>query len=102
MREFLTFLTAVVILAIAQTLTTALGIALLIFALLGVVAFPRQTFGLIASLGILSLALQQPFTCVAALALVGVAIVVVDCLKRPSVPLPAPLLLSSRQKSTDR
>ena len=58
MKEALTFLTAIVILAIAQTLTTALGIALLIFALMGVVAFPRQTFQLIASLGLLVLALK--------------------------------------------
>lgn len=73
MREFMTFLTAVVILAIAQTLTTALGIVLLIFALMGVVAFPRQTFGLVASLGLLVLALKEPAVCAAALGTIGVA-----------------------------
>jgi len=85
MREFMTFLTAVVILAIAQTLTTALGIVLLIFALMGVVAFPRQTFGLVASLGLLVLALREPAVCAAALGAIGVATVATDRLRRRSV-----------------
>lgn len=74
MREFMTFLTAVIILAIAQTLTTALWIVLLIFALMGFVAFPRRTFQLIASLGLLVLALEEPAYCVGAMALIGVTV----------------------------
>lgn len=82
MREFMTFLTAVVILAIAQTLTTALGIVLLIFALMGVVAFPRPTFGLLASLGLLVLALKEPAVCAAGLGAIGVSVVVADRIMR--------------------
>jgi hypothetical protein len=78
----MTFLTAVVVLAIAQTLTTALGIMLLFFALMGVVAFPRQTFGLIASLGLLVLALKEPAVCAAALGGIGITMVLADRLRR--------------------
>jgi hypothetical protein len=88
MREAFTFLTAVVILAIAQTLTTALGIVLLIFALMGVVSFPRPTFGLIASLGLLVLALKEPAVCAAALGAIGIASVLADRLRRRPVRIP--------------
>lgn len=87
MREFLTFLTAIAILAIAQTLTSALGIVLLIFAVMGVVAFPRQTFGLIASLGLLALTLRAPAYCAAALGAIGVAVIIVDRVRPRAVPL---------------
>ena len=76
MREFIVFLTAVVILAVAQTVANALGIVLLIFALITVVTFPRVTFQLIASLGLLALALKEPAYCVASLGAVSVALVV--------------------------
>ena len=76
MREFLTLMTALVVLTIAQTLTTALGIVLLIFALMGVEAYPRPTFGMIASLGLLVLALKAPVACAATLGAIGVAIAV--------------------------
>lgn len=82
MKEVLTFLTALAVLAIAQTLTTALGIVLCIFALMGVVAFPRQTFQLIASLGLLVLALREPAVCAAALGAIGVAAVIADRIGR--------------------
>ena len=82
MREIMTFLTAVVVLAIAQTLTTALGIVLLFFGLMGVVAFPRQTFGLIGSLGLLVLALKEPAVCVVALGAIGVAMAITNLVQR--------------------
>ena len=101
MREFMIFLTAVVILAIAQTLTTALGIVLLIFALMGVVAYPRRTFQLIGSMGLLVLALNEPACCVAALGAVGVAVAVANRVtrkrarRRPTMPI---LLLPSLRR----
>ena len=76
MKEFMTFIAAVAVLAVAQTLAQALVVVLMILALLGVVAFPRQTFGLIASLGLLVLATKEPVYCVAALGAVGVAVAV--------------------------
>ena len=96
MREFMTFLTAVVILAIAQTLTAALGIVLLIFALMGVVAYPRRTFGLIASLGLLALALKEPGVCAGILGAIGITVFLADRIKRRPSNIPsAPLLLTS-------
>jgi hypothetical protein len=105
MRETMTILTAIVILAIAQTLTTALGIVLLIFALMGVVAFPRPTFGLIASLGLLILALREPAVCAAALGAIGVTCVLADRLRRQrrsegKYPL-VPLLSYNREQRTE-
>lgn len=88
MREIMTFLTAVVVLAIVQTLTTALGIVLLFFALMGVVAFPRQTFGLIASLGLLILAIKEPAVCAAALGAIGITCVLADRLRRRTIRIP--------------
>ncbi|WBH15287.1 hypothetical protein [Sphingomonas radiodurans] len=95
MKEFLTFLTAVVILAIAQTLTSLLGIVLLIFALLGVIAYPQRTFQLIASLSLLVLALKEPAYCIAALSAIGAVVLLFDRLQTRSkqpVPPGPPLL----------
>mgnify|MGYP004527985855 CR=1 FL=1 len=98
MREFLTFLTAVVILAAAQTLATALGIVLLIFVLMGVVAFPRRTFQLIASLGLLALALKAPVVCAGALGAVAIAVVLFGREKKHrTLPAPARLLAPNRE-----
>ena len=89
MREFIVFLTAVVILAIAQTLASALGIVLLIFALMTIITFPRLAFQLIASLGLLALALKEPAYCVATLGAVAVTIVITGRImeRRTSRPL---------------
>ncbi len=95
MREFLTLLTAVAILAIAQTLYAALAVALLMFAVMGVVAFPKRTFQLIGALGLLALALRAPAACAAAIGAMGVTAVTAGCFLRrkpPALPMPMPLL----------
>jgi len=101
MKEAFTFLTAVAVLAVAQTLTTALGIVLLILALMGVVAFPRRTFQFFASLGLLVLALKEPAACISALAAVAVAAVVGKRLPRQPEypPYRGPVLLPKPDQS---
>lgn len=95
MKEAFTFLTALAILAIAQTLATALGIVLLILAFMGVVAFPRQTFGLIASLGLLALALREPAVCAAALGAVAIVVAITSRLAhRTPCQITSPVLLA--------
>lgn len=104
MREFLTFLTACAVLAIAKTLAAALGVALCILALLGIVAYPRQTFGLVASIGLLELALRAPAASAGAIGAVGVAIVIPTTIRRRprAKPVrPAPLLLTDRRTAPE-
>ena len=84
MKEALTFFTAVLILAIAQILSKALGIVLLLFALLGAISHPRHTLGLILCLALLALALKKPTACVAALGAIGVTVAVSNGARRRS------------------
>ena len=82
MKEFITFLTACVVLGIAQSVTAALGMALLIFALMGAISHPRETFGFAFCLGMLILALRAPAACAAALGLIGVAVAIANQVQR--------------------
>ncbi len=93
MDRLLTFMTACVVLAIANAFTTALGIALLFAALLGAISHPRQTFGLAFALGMVALALKQPLACVAALGTLGLAIIITDKIGRRVMAAPAPPVL---------
>jgi hypothetical protein len=89
MKAATSFFTVLMVLAIAQILTKALGFALLIVALLGAIAAPRQTFGLVALLGLLTLAQKKPAYCIAAIGAIGVAIVISNRLQtRPDQPEP--------------
>jgi hypothetical protein len=76
MKEFITFLTACVVLGIAQSLVAALSMALLIFALMGAISHPRETFGFAFCLGMLILALKAPAVCAAGLAVIGALIAI--------------------------
>lgn len=102
MREFLTFLTALAVLAVAQSLTTMLGVVLPILALMGVVAHPRRTLGLVAALGLLTLALQRPVECIAAASVLGIAFAAAVALRGRGRrrPRPAPPLLLPRPGET--
>jgi hypothetical protein len=82
MKEFITFLTACVVLGIAQSLLAALSMALLIFALMGAISHPRETFGFAFCLGVLLLALSAPAVCAAALGAIGVAVVIAGQMKK--------------------
>lgn len=82
MKEFITFLTACAVLGIAQSLVAALSMALLIFALMGAISHPRETFGFAFCLGMLLLAINAPAVCAAALGAIGVTAVVIGGLKR--------------------
>lgn len=81
MKEFITFLTACVVLGIAQSVTAALGMALLIFALMGAISHPRETFGFAFCLGTLVLALRAPVACAVALGSIGVAVTISRCVR---------------------
>lgn len=85
MKEFITFLTACVVLGIAQSLVAALSMALLIFAFMGALSQPRETFGFAFCLMILLLALKAPAVCAAGLVAVGVTLTISSRLglKRP-------------------
>lgn len=85
MKEFLTFLTACAVLGIVQSLVAALSMALLIFALMGAISHPRETFGFAFCLGMLLLALKAPAVCAVGLGAVGVILTISDRLrlKRP-------------------
>jgi hypothetical protein len=76
MKAATNLFTALMVLAVAQTVTKALGIVLLICAVVGAVTFPRQTFGLMAAFGLLALADRKPAYCIAAVGTIGVACVV--------------------------
>jgi hypothetical protein len=98
MKEFITFLTACVVLGIAQSLVAALSMALLIFALMGAISHPRKTFGFAFCLGMLILALHAPTACAAALGVIGIAVVITGQIKTrhvPKVKAPPPLLAAN-------
>jgi hypothetical protein len=95
MKTAANLLTALMVLAIAQTLTKALCIVLLIFTLMGAVTMPRQTFALIAALGLLTLAQQKPAYCIAALGTIGIAAVITGR-AGPRVASSTPLLLEHK------
>jgi membrane-bound ClpP family serine protease len=98
MKEFITFLTACVVLGIAQSLVAALSMALLIFALMGALSHPRETFGFAFCLGMLILALHAPTACAAALGVIGIAVVIAGQIKKKHVPkakAPPPLLAAN-------
>lgn len=95
MKEFITFLTACVVLGIAQSLVAALSMALLIFAFMGALSHPRETFGFAFCLGMLILALHAPTACAAAFGVIGMAVVITVQIKKRHVPkakAPPPLL----------
>lgn len=75
MKELITFLTACVVLGIAQSLVAALSMALLIFAFMGALSHPRETFGFAFCLGMLILALHAPTACAAALGIIYVTVI---------------------------
>jgi len=93
MKEFMTFLTACVVLGIAQSLVAALSMALLIFAFMGALSHPRETFGFAFCLGMLILALHAPTACAAALGTVGLALAITGRM-RGRRPTPVSLLSS--------
>lgn len=82
MKELLAFLTACAVLGIAQSLVTVLGMVLLIFALMGAISHPRETFGFAFCLGMLIMALHAPIASAAALGVTGVAVATTTYLKR--------------------
>lgn len=95
MKAATPFFTVLLVLAVAQILTKALVIVLLILGLLGAFALPRQTFGLIALFGLVTLAQQKPAYCIAALGAIGVVIVITD--RRQPTSMPPPLLTDQRE-----
>ena len=98
MKEFITFLTACVALGIAQSLVAALSMTLLIFALMGAISHPRETFGFAFCLGILILAFHAPTACAAALGMIGIAVVITGQINKRQVPkakAPPPLLAAN-------
>ncbi|KQM49311.1 hypothetical protein ASE69_11095 [Sphingomonas sp. Leaf208] len=95
MNTTLKLLTALVILAIAQTLTTALGIVLLMLALMAAITHPRETLGFAFCSGMLMLALNAPAVCAAALGAIGVTVAIINRVKPPrETPLPLPYMVT--------
>lgn len=95
MKEFITFLTACVVLGIAQSLVAALSMALLIFALMGAISHPRETFGFAFCLGVLIMALHAPIACASTLGAIGIAVVItrqINTRHVSKVKTPPPLL----------
>ncbi|MES3154222.1 hypothetical protein [Sphingomonas faeni] len=88
MNVTLKLLTALVILAIAQILTTALGIVLLMLALMAAITHPRETLGFALCFGMLMLVLNAPAVCAAALGAIGVTVAIVNRVRRPGETLP--------------
>lgn len=101
MKAFIEFITALVVLAIVQSMTVALGVVLIIFTLMSAVVFPRQTFGLLIALSLLALALNAPVVCAASLGAIVMAVAITSRLKRRS-PLPASLKLLPSTNLTER
>ncbi|MBX7133445.1 MAG: hypothetical protein K1X67_12295 [Fimbriimonadaceae bacterium] len=70
MSRVLGFAIVCVVLAVAQALTAALCIALLLCGLIAAIRHPRETVGFLAALGLLALVSAQPVLC-----MVGVTVV---------------------------
>ena len=60
MNYLVAFVVACLVLAAAQLLVVALGLALLLFVLVAAIKHPRQTLGVLVTLGLLGLASAQP------------------------------------------
>lgn len=104
MRDFLSFLTALALLALVQALTAALSMALLVLVLMGAVVFPRQTLALMIGVSLLATATGAPAACAAALGAIGVAVVVTISVHRRIAPHrvgPALLLPVPRPTAAD-
>lgn len=82
MRDFLHFLTALVVLAAVQYLAAALSVALLILLLLAAVVHPRRTLQLLATVGLLALAFKAPAHFAVAIGAAAVALTVAAHLSR--------------------
>ena len=93
MKTFLEFLTALAVLAIIQNLTIALGIVLLIVAVMAATIYPRQAFAAALLAGTLALAIERPVWCAAGLGAIGVATIITKRLRRQREPQTRPPLL---------
>lgn len=101
MKDFLSFLTAVALLALVQAITAALSTALLVLALMAAVVFPRQTLALMCGVSLLATATGAPAASAAAIGAAAVAIIIVMHLSgRGVVTGHHPQLLLTDQRDT--
>lgn len=84
MKTFTQFLTALAVLAIVQYVTVALGIVLLIVAVMAASIHPRQAFATAVLIGLLALAIKQPVACAAGLGTIWLAGAVTKRVRRPT------------------
>jgi hypothetical protein len=77
MNYVLAVLVTILALAVMKVVLFALGAALLLVLLLSLLVRPRETLGLLASMGVLGLAGAHPVPFIITLGVVGVALVVV-------------------------
>ena len=72
------FLTALVVLAVAQAAAAVLYVALLLGLLIGVFAYPRETFGLLAFCLVASLVERAPLAFLSLAALIVIRAIISD------------------------
>lgn len=82
MSRFLTFVTAIVVLAIVQAALAALVVALAIMLLFYSVTRPRETLIFVGTLALFGLANAQPLAFIIALTAIGVAVVTAGAWRR--------------------
>jgi hypothetical protein len=82
MKNFLDFLTAIVLLAMVNYVTVALGVVLVILVLMSAITYPRRTLQLFAAVGLLALVFKQPAVCAITPGAVGGAGVIAHQLRR--------------------
>jgi hypothetical protein len=97
MKTFVEFLTALVLLAIVQNITIALGIVLLIVVVMAATVYPRQALATAVLIGLFTLAIKQPLACAAGLGAIALAVTITKRIRRRRqrhVRQTSPLLLS--------
>lgn len=95
MRTFIQFLTAMAVLAIVQYVTIALGITLLVVAVMAAAIHPKQAFAVAVLIAVLTLAIKRPVACAAAMGAISITAVLFNRMKPQSASIPpAPLMLT--------
>jgi len=72
-----------VVLAIVRVMAIGLAIAWMILLLCAAIRYPRETLVWLLTLGLLGLMNAQPLACIVAIGVIGVAVVIVDALRKP-------------------
>lgn len=83
-KKLLAFLILCMALALARILLMVLAVVLLLMLVHAFITRPRQTLVFLSAFSLSALAMAQPLACIAALAVIGVAIVLTKRRRKPS------------------